>query len=47
MNELEDEAAAADAELNSGGGVVYVAVEGGAPLDVEADDQFVEDLAVD
>ncbi|PON44069.1 hypothetical protein TorRG33x02_332030, partial [Trema orientale] len=47
VDELEDEAAAGDAELEGGDGVLDVAAEGGAPLDVEADDEAAEVLAVD
>ena len=36
-----------DAELEGGDRVIEVAVEGGAPLDVEADDEFVEAVPVD
>lgn len=43
---LEDEAAAADAELDGGDGVLEVAVAG-TPLDVEADDEALETEAVD
>lgn len=41
VNELIDEAAAADAELERGGGVGVVAAVVGAPLDVEADGETV------
>lgn len=41
MDELVDEAAATDAELEGGGGVLVVAAVVGAPLDVEADDETV------
>lgn len=46
MDELEDEAAAVNAELQSGDRVL-VAVEAGAPLDVEADDHAVGAALVD
>lgn len=42
MDELEDEAAVPNAELQSGDWVLGVAAEAGTPLDVEADDQAVE-----
>jgi hypothetical protein len=45
VEELEDEAAAADAELQDSDGVLVRAVAG-APLDVEADDELVEAAAV-
>ncbi|GMN53300.1 hypothetical protein TIFTF001_022432 [Ficus carica] len=47
VEKLEDEAAAADAELEDGDGVLVVAAEAGSPLDVEADDEAVEAVAVD
>lgn len=47
VDELDYEAAVADAELQGGGGVADVAVEGRAPLDVEADDELVEAVAVE
>ncbi|PON78948.1 hypothetical protein PanWU01x14_014490 [Parasponia andersonii] len=47
VDELEDEAAAGDAELEGGDRVLDVAAEGGAPLDVEADYEVAEVLAVD
>lgn len=37
----------ADGELEGGDRVIEVAVEGGAPLDVEADDEFMEAVPVD
>jgi len=46
MDELEDEAAAVNTELQSGNGVL-VAVEAGAPLNVEANDQAVGAALVD
>ncbi|CAL5351710.1 hypothetical protein CsSME_00039151 [Camellia sinensis var. sinensis] len=42
VDELEDEASAADAELENGGGVIVETVVVGSPLDVEADDEGVE-----
>jgi hypothetical protein len=45
VEELEDEAAAANAELQDSDGVLVRAVAG-APLDVEADDELVEAAAV-
>ena len=39
MEDLEDEAAAADAELEGGDGVSGVWAGDGAPLDVEADEE--------
>ena len=48
QGELEDEAIAANAELEIGGGVGDVtAVSGGAPLNIKADDQVVEAAAVE
>lgn len=41
VDELVDEAAAADAELECGGGVLFAAGVVGAPLDVEADGEAV------
>lgn len=41
MDELVDETAAADAELEGGGGVLLVTAVVWAPLDVEADDETV------
>lgn len=38
VDQLVDQAAAADAELESGGGVLEAAAVVGAPLDVKADD---------
>ncbi|KAI7996364.1 Syntaxin-51 [Camellia lanceoleosa] len=46
VDELEDEASAADAELKSGGGVIVETVVG-SPLDVEADDEAVESGTMD
>ncbi|ONK64278.1 uncharacterized protein A4U43_C07F24010 [Asparagus officinalis] len=46
MDELEEEAAGADAELEGGDGVVVVGVAG-APLDVETDDEAVEAMGVE
>lgn len=40
MEKLEDEAVAADAELESGDGMVVVGREVGKPLGVEADEKF-------
>uniref|UniRef100_A0A8R7TXM0 Uncharacterized protein n=1 Tax=Triticum urartu TaxID=4572 RepID=A0A8R7TXM0_TRIUA len=45
--DLEDEAAAADAQLQQRDGARREAAERGAPLDVEADDEAVEAAAVD
>ncbi|BAS74239.1 Os01g0737550, partial [Oryza sativa Japonica Group] len=47
VEDLEDEAAAADADLEHGDGARPVIVGGGAPLDVEPDDEVVEAAAVD
>lgn len=46
MDELENKAFVANAELQSGDGVFGVAVGVGAPFDVEADDEAVELVAV-
>jgi hypothetical protein len=46
VEELDDEAAAADAELEERGGAV-VGAEGGPPLDVETHDELVQAAAVD
>ncbi|KAI8028437.1 hypothetical protein LOK49_LG02G01673 [Camellia lanceoleosa] len=46
VEELEDKASAAHAELESGGGVITVTVVG-SPLDVEADDEAVEEATMD
>lgn len=46
VDELEDKAAVADAELESGDGVLVVAPEGGAPFNIEADNETVEAAAV-
>lgn len=47
MEQLEDEATTTHAELQGGDRVVEVAAEGGAPLNVETDDEAVEPAAVD
>jgi hypothetical protein len=47
VDELEDEAALTQAELESGDWVFDVAVEAWAPLDVKANDEAVETAAVD
>ncbi|WVZ68907.1 hypothetical protein U9M48_017783, partial [Paspalum notatum var. saurae] len=46
VEDLEDEAAAADAELQQGDGGHDVRGEGRAPLDVQADDEAVQAAAV-
>jgi hypothetical protein len=47
VDELEDEAALTQAELESGDWVFDVAVEAWAPLNVKANDEAVETAAVD
>ncbi|KAI7997158.1 hypothetical protein LOK49_LG10G01244 [Camellia lanceoleosa] len=46
VDELEDEASAADAKLESGGKVIVETVVG-SPLDVEANDEAVEKGTID